>query len=50
MDVAGNVRDEEKKSETNPQNDPDREKMSETDPQNDPDNDISEEELALDLL
>ena len=49
MDVAENVRDRAKMSETDPQNVRDKAKMSETDPQNVRDNDISEEELALEI-
>ena len=49
MDVAENVRDKAKMSETASQNVRDKAKMSETDPQNVRDNDISEEDLALEI-
>ena len=49
MDVAENVRDKTKMSETDPQNVRDKTKMSETDPQNVRDNDISGEDLTLEI-
>ena len=49
MDVAENVRDNAKMSETDPQNDPDREKMTQTDHQNDPDKDELEDDFSIEI-
>ena len=49
MDVAENVPDKAKMSQTGSQNDPDREKMTQTDHQNDPDKDELEDDFSIEI-